>query len=103
DAGDWRRKGKDCSQAWLACQRINIRRFQTKYEQMTTGGRKRRFCSCNRAFCRRLRHLKVMLGSLEIFSCGDGFLIKHSGAVVSGLGELDLGHRRATSILVIRE
>src|SRR6266550_7905684 len=44
-----------------------------------------------------------MLGSLEVLSCGDRLLIEHLRAVVGGLSELDLGTRRATSIVVIRE
>src|SRR5262245_37430379 len=44
-----------------------------------------------------------MLGSQEIFSRSDGLLIEHLGAVVIGLGKLDLGCRGATSILGICE
>src|SRR5262245_8653512 len=44
-----------------------------------------------------------MLGSEEIFSCGDRLLIEHFIAVVIGLGELNLCRRRAKSILGIRE
>ena len=93
DSINRRVKRKDGSQVGFARQRINRRIFQTEYQQVAAGGGERRFRSIYGVLGRRFCDFEIMFGGPQIFPGDDGLFIEQFGAVVGGLGQLDLGDR----------